>query len=907
MENYKERFGNKKVMAVIVSSLLLISMLIIISNSAIPSAKAQSTSGTTITPSLINDIYAAPCGDNSRSFAGTGPGPTTANILWTANIPGVNSPFLSDITAFGGYVFVVNATDTIALDGGTGNIVYAIPSTQPTEYIGGNYMLVGTDAYTVDTGTLVWTAPAGFTAGQYILGGGGTLVTDPQYLPAPMFFSSGCGWELTNPAQPPTVLWNDTGKPQVPEGSGYLGTMFGGANGAVYGDGVIVSGNPATQAFSGFNATTGAYLWTVYVPSLAFCSLTSIDGIFAFGAQDGTVYAWNITTGNLMWNWNPGTPDATWGWSLGSSYGMIYGHCQDGHFYAVNATTGKEVWNAYTNNGVAYSGTFSIAGGYIYAQMGDNQYRNPFTGAYGHNEFDCFNAYNGTEVWSLPFADGAPQNAQANAYGNLYLIPTTASSTPGSYTYTYQGYAGGIGTLNEVVCIGNGPVQNWPQYMDDAAHDSSGVGPTNLTVLWNKQVGSGAPFASSPVFANGIGYIGSINQNIYAFNASNGDVIWNFTTNAPIQSTPAVVNGYVYTGGDDGNVYCLDATTGKIVWSVSLPAGPATSLGFGAYGTEGPPSPMVVGNNLYVGDNNYIYCLSTSDGAINWKYTWGSALLIGTPTIVNNAVYITPDQTGTNGYLYVLNANTGALINNITIPYVANPFTNITSGSMLAPVTVDTTDNLAFVQQVNERTYAVSLTSGTILWTYDAYYDPGDPGQWGTYNVPGVLYADGNVYFNEWYDIVCLNAVSGNVTWNLYLNRESDAPLSIYAGLLYDVTNTFNVYVINAATGTKESYAPCGNEPTTPTPYAGNLYVASGDFNITCYTQAAAVSVTPAPTPTPTPAPTQTPSPTPTATPLSLSPLGWSLLYVAIAIIITIIVAVAIVGALVLRTMKKRP
>ena len=141
-----------------------------------------------------------------------------------------------------------------------------------------------------------------------------------------------------------------------------------------------------------------------------------------------------------MWKWNPVTPDATWGWSLGSSYGMIYGHCQDGHFYAVNATTGNEVWNAYTNNGVAYSGTFSIAGGYIYAQMGDNQYRNPYTGVYGHDEFDCFNAYNGTEVWSLPFADGAPQNAQANAYGNLYLIPTTVSSTPGSYTYTYQGY-----------------------------------------------------------------------------------------------------------------------------------------------------------------------------------------------------------------------------------------------------------------------------------------------------------------------------------------------------------------------------------------------------------------------------------------------------------------------------------
>ncbi len=99
------------------------------------------------------------------------------------------------------------------------------------------------------------------------------------------------------------------------------------------------------------------------------------------------------------------------------------------------------------NNGVGYSGTFTIAGGYIYAQMGDNQYRNPYTGAYGSNEFECFNAYNGTEIWSLPIATGAPNNAQCVAYGNLYMIPTTSSATPGSYTYsTATGAIGGTGS-----------------------------------------------------------------------------------------------------------------------------------------------------------------------------------------------------------------------------------------------------------------------------------------------------------------------------------------------------------------------------------------------------------------------------------------------------------------------------
>lgn len=385
--------------------------------------------------------------------------------------------------------------------------------------------------------------------------------------------------------------------------------------------------------------------------------------------------------------------------------------------------------------------------------------------------------------------------------------------------------------------------------MNDAAHNSNGWGPTDLTVLWSKPLGTGAPFASSPVFANGVGYIGSTDKNIYAFNPLNGDVIWNFTTKAGVLSTPSVANGYVYTGADDGNVYCLSANTGNLVWSVALPNGLGGYSGFGSTGTQ-IPSPMVVGNNLYIGNNNYIYCLSTSNGAINWNYTWGSAKLYGTPTIVNNVVYIAPSQTsGTKGFLYELNAQTGALINNITIPYAPNPFlpnpaATITGRGISAPVTVDSADNIAFLQQVNMRTFAVNLTSGTILWTYDAYYNPGDPGQWGTNNVAGVLYAAGNVYFNEWYSIICLNAVTGNVTWTTYVSRESDSPLSYYAGAVYADTYLNYVYALNGATGAKESYAFCGPEATQPVPYAGNLYVASGNFNITCYTQSTPTAIT---------------------------------------------------------------
>ena len=72
---------------------------------------------------------------------------------------------------------------------------------------------------------------------------------------------------------------------------------------------------------------------------------------------------------------------------------------------------------------------------------------------------------------------------------------------------------------------------------------------------------------SSPVIADGIVYIGSLDHKLYALNASNGNQIWNYTTGNNIVSTPAVANGIVYVGSLDNNVYALNASNGSQVWN----------------------------------------------------------------------------------------------------------------------------------------------------------------------------------------------------------------------------------------------------------------------------------------------------------------------------------------------------
>jgi outer membrane protein assembly factor BamB len=865
-----KRLKNNSKTSIAIVCLLVLAM---ISSTSFSTTFIASAKTNAIDSSLINYGMESCAGNNSRSFVGMGPGVTTPNLQWTANIPGVTVDGSASMSAFDGYVFVQNSTHTIALNAANGNLVYAIPlpytgmgpyeaynliiASEPVD-IGGGYMLISGNCYSTSTGQLVWRAPAGFSAGIAVNSGIGALTVDPDYLPDPMFFTGGrgapiVGWVLDNPAQPPTVLWNITGT-DAPTGTAF-----------VYGNGVVVY-TGAGQTFQGYNATNGKFMWSVTVKGLQLYGGTSISGVFAWGAPDGIMTGWNITTGQELWTFDPNTPFDYWSFSLGSGYGMIYGHNQNAHFYAINATTGELVWDATSKlfdkatdttylNGVGYSGTFSMAGGYVYVQMGENQYKDPDTGLSGKSEFNCYDAYTGELIWSLPYENGAPKNLQCNAYGNLYMIPVSTSSN-GPYTYTSMPQEGGV-TLGQVICLGNGAPQDWSMYANDPLHTASGWGPTNLEKLWSKTIGDGY-LGSSPSFSGGIGYIGSSDHKIYAFNATTGDKIWNYSTNYIIQSTPAIVDGKVYTGADDGNVYCLDATTGGLNWKTQLSNKPVTNLGFGYSGTGGPPSPILVDNNLYIAANNFVYDLNPDTGALKWNFSWGSANVIGTPTVYNGKLYVAPDYTtGANGFLYVLNANTGTLLLNVTLPYATNPFgqpgwlLSMTAGSngigIEASPTLDITNNLVLVRQILGSTWAIDATTGNIVWTYNASYNPGTPQQWGTHNTQAVLSANGIEYFNDYYSIVAVNATDGSTIWNTYIQRETcTQTLSYSNGKIYAASMSGLVYVLDAKTGAKLSYGyvSAGELGATPVPYAGKLYVAAGDWTITCFGEAVASTIT---------------------------------------------------------------
>ena len=62
---------------------------------------------------------------------------------------------------------------------------------------------------------------------------------------------------------------------------------------------------------------------------------------------------------------------------------------------------------------------------------------------------------------------------------------------------------------------------------------------------------------SSPAVANGVIYIGSGDDSVYALNAATGAKLWSYHTGNQVFSSPTVANGVVYVGSGDGNMYAF--------------------------------------------------------------------------------------------------------------------------------------------------------------------------------------------------------------------------------------------------------------------------------------------------------------------------------------------------------------
>ena len=181
---------------------------------------------------------------------------------------------------------------------------------------------------------------------------------------------------------------------------------------------------------------------------------------------------------------------------------------------------------------------------------------------------------------------------------------------------------------------------DWIMFHANPSHSGAGTGNPHFSPVLLWKYAASYWVYSSPAVVNGVVYVGSWDDNVYALNATRGNKLWNYTTGNEVGSSPAVVNGVVYIGSYDGNVYALNAANGEKLWSYPTNYDVASS-------------PAVVGNVVYIGaEDGNVYALNATGGNKLWNYKTGNEVW-SSPAVVNGIIYIGSDDNN----IYALGAS----------------------------------------------------------------------------------------------------------------------------------------------------------------------------------------------------------------------------------------------------------
>ena len=193
-------------------------------------------------------------------------------------------------------------------------------------------------------------------------------------------------------------------------------------------------------------------------------------------------------------------------------------------------------------------------------------------------------------------------------------------------------------------------------------------------------------FLSSPVFANGLIYVGCGEGVFYALDATTGEKKWEFKTGDVIHSSPAYADQTVYFGSWDSYLYALNAADGKLKWKFK------TGIDTVYYNQVGfQSSPVVYNGVVYSGCRDaHVWAIDAITGKLKWKYYNNGSWVIATPAVHNDTLYY---ETSDSHKVNALSADSGKLLYSgdcktfgISSPAVTNGilYLGTHGGSMLA-------------------------------------------------------------------------------------------------------------------------------------------------------------------------------------------------------------------------------
>lgn len=309
------------------------------------------------------------------------------------------------------------------------------------------------------------------------------------------------------------------------------------ASGVIY-DPCQFTVRPIVPEVCAIDATRGTLIWhSGQLGSIMDVTTAAVDNgrVFVGIQEPASMVALDAATGQVVWG--HGVP---YGYQINDgptvANGTVFFTPDDGNLWALDEATGNTKWTAPSGN---FGGTPAYANGVVYVDGFQQVNGAP-------NEYvDAFNATTGVDLWHA-----TPQ----------------------------------LGYQGSTLVVANGIV-----FHDGRAYHANGCYPSAVCdPIWSYGTGpTGTNVATPFAVAQGVGYIGMVDDSIHAVDLSNGGLMWRGTTNnsgtagIPVGG-PTVANGVVYAGAQDGRLYAWNAagcgqSTCSPLWSIQLaPVGSQT-------------------------------------------------------------------------------------------------------------------------------------------------------------------------------------------------------------------------------------------------------------------------------------------------------------------------------------------
>ena len=278
-----------------------------------------------------------------------------------------------------------------------------------------------------------------------------------------------------------------------------------------------------------------------------------------------------------------------------------------------------------------------------------------------------------------------------------------------------------------------GPVQSSPAVVDGVVYiggyHSHAVFALNAytgALIWRSLTNSVYPNEISAVaVANDLVYVdvaftdAPAGGELYAFNASTGNLAWKYNSGLWLHSSPAVYDGKVYIGNSGGQILALDATTGNPSWTYFIRLDGSNSSFGSAYPVN---SALSAGDGLvYLGMSQKVQTLNSSNGVFIWSGNIKGGVTFSTPVVANGIVYVSTTIGGTqqnleDGGISALNATSGESLWNHTVGSIRYSSPAVADGIVF--VGSDEMSIMTHASAGGHTVYALNCATGATIWTY---------------------------------------------------------------------------------------------------------------------------------------------------------------------------------------------